>query len=187
MKEIFEGIEFEILQEYQNDFSKNEIQYDSRQIKEGDIFVALTGSSVDGHDYIQRAVENQRDEKFCNEKRCGDAQSQSHARHRQFAAASGKGARRQGEKFRTVPFGAHADAPHCSAAEITKTKAFPQSRKKAFFIGYYSLSSFLHVSATNLKLSSSKGESKPHSSISCVKGFVPPKLRNFIYLSKADL
>lgn len=58
MKEIFEGIEFEILQEYQNDFSKNEIQYDSRQIKEGDIFVALTGSSVDGHDYIQRAVEN---------------------------------------------------------------------------------------------------------------------------------
>ncbi len=35
----------------------NEMEYDSRKIKEGDIFVALEGAVVDGHNYIDTAIE----------------------------------------------------------------------------------------------------------------------------------
>lgn len=49
MRDIFKGLDFKVLQEYEYDFSKSEIHYNSKEIKEGDIFVALTGSSVDGH------------------------------------------------------------------------------------------------------------------------------------------
>ena len=34
------------------------IKIDSRKVKPGDIFVALPGATVDGHDYIDKAVEN---------------------------------------------------------------------------------------------------------------------------------
>jgi len=34
------------------------IQYDSRLIEQGHIFVALEGGNLDGHKYIQSAVEN---------------------------------------------------------------------------------------------------------------------------------
>ncbi|MGI6066991.1 MAG: Mur ligase domain-containing protein, partial [Bacillota bacterium] len=34
------------------------IQYDSRKIKPGDIFVCIKGLKSDGHDYIPQAVEN---------------------------------------------------------------------------------------------------------------------------------
>jgi len=36
----------------------NEIHFDSRNIKQNDIFVAQKGYSVDGHDFIKKAVEN---------------------------------------------------------------------------------------------------------------------------------
>lgn len=58
MKDIFKGLDFKVLQEYDYDFSKSEIHYNSKEIKEGDIFVALTGSSVDGHNYIDSAINN---------------------------------------------------------------------------------------------------------------------------------
>ena len=32
------------------------IEIDSRQIKEGNVFIAMRGSQVDGHDYIDKAV-----------------------------------------------------------------------------------------------------------------------------------
>ncbi|MGL5123030.1 MAG: UDP-N-acetylmuramoyl-L-alanyl-D-glutamate--2,6-diaminopimelate ligase [Fusobacteriaceae bacterium] len=34
------------------------IEYDSRLIEKGDIFVALTGKEFNGHDYIEKAIEN---------------------------------------------------------------------------------------------------------------------------------
>ena len=34
------------------------IKIDSRKIKPGDIFVALPGSTVDGHDFVSKAYEN---------------------------------------------------------------------------------------------------------------------------------
>ena len=38
------------------DVQINEIQFDSRAIKKGDVFVALKGTTVDGHEYIEKAV-----------------------------------------------------------------------------------------------------------------------------------
>lgn len=56
MKELFEGINYQVLNEGQNT-KFNDIHYDSRKIKEGDIFVALSGISVDGHNFIAKAIE----------------------------------------------------------------------------------------------------------------------------------
>lgn len=36
----------------------NDIQIDSRKIKKGDLFIALSGHTVDGHDFINKAIEN---------------------------------------------------------------------------------------------------------------------------------
>ncbi len=36
----------------------NAIDFDSRNIKKGDVFVAIDGSTVNGHDYIEKAVQN---------------------------------------------------------------------------------------------------------------------------------
>lgn len=56
MKELFEGISYQVLNEGQ-DTKFKDIHYDSRKIKEGDIFVALSGISVDGHNFIPKAIE----------------------------------------------------------------------------------------------------------------------------------
>jgi len=57
MKNILKGLEYKILME--TDFKKfTGIEYDSRKIKQGDIFAALEGAELDGHDYIDKAVEN---------------------------------------------------------------------------------------------------------------------------------
>jgi len=40
------------------DISINEISIDSRSVKPGDLFVAMTGGTLDGHNYIQKAVDN---------------------------------------------------------------------------------------------------------------------------------
>ena len=34
------------------------IKSDSRKVKEGDIFIALRGINSDGHDYIEKAINN---------------------------------------------------------------------------------------------------------------------------------
>ncbi|MBS9775834.1 MAG: UDP-N-acetylmuramoyl-L-alanyl-D-glutamate--2,6-diaminopimelate ligase [Fusobacterium sp.] len=59
INKILKDIKYEILKDVnlkENIFSG--IEYDSRKIKEGNIFVALEGANVDGHDYIDKAVEN---------------------------------------------------------------------------------------------------------------------------------
>ena len=57
MNEIFKDIEYEILKEGKK-FEIKGVEYDSRKIKEDFIFVAMTGNTVDGHNFIQKAIDN---------------------------------------------------------------------------------------------------------------------------------
>lgn len=57
IKRILNGINYEILQEIESDISAANMEYDSRKINKGDIFIALAGHTVDGHDFIEKAVE----------------------------------------------------------------------------------------------------------------------------------
>ena len=54
--DLLNGVNYEVLSGNQ-DMEINHIQYDSRKIKEGDLFVCLTGFEVDGHDYAFKAIE----------------------------------------------------------------------------------------------------------------------------------
>lgn len=56
MRDFLNGLEYEILQEGKEDINYSGMEYDSRKITEGDIFVALEGNVVDGHDFIEQAV-----------------------------------------------------------------------------------------------------------------------------------
>jgi UDP-N-acetylmuramoyl-L-alanyl-D-glutamate--2,6-diaminopimelate ligase len=57
--EIFlNGLNYEILQKSGDQENYNDMEYDSRKIKKGDIFIALEGAAVDGHDYIKNAYES---------------------------------------------------------------------------------------------------------------------------------
>ena len=55
MFEIFENIKYEVINKGK-DFVINDIHYDSRKIKENDVFCALIGAVTDGHNYIEKAV-----------------------------------------------------------------------------------------------------------------------------------
>ena len=57
MNEIFRDVEYEILKEGKK-FEIKGIEYDSRKIKEDFIFVAMAGNTVDGHDFIQKAIDS---------------------------------------------------------------------------------------------------------------------------------
>ena len=54
---IFSGIEFKVLKDVDLDRKYDGIEYDSRKIKNNFIFVALDGTNVDGHNFIDSAVE----------------------------------------------------------------------------------------------------------------------------------
>lgn len=54
---MFENVEYEILQKGK-DFVFNSIEYDSRKIQKGNIFVAMKGFSTDGNNYIDKAIKN---------------------------------------------------------------------------------------------------------------------------------
>ncbi|VWL85559.1 UDP-N-acetylmuramoyl-L-alanyl-D-glutamate--2,6-diaminopimelate ligase [Oceanivirga miroungae] len=54
---MFEGIEYTTLQFVAN-VEFNGIEYDSRKIKEGNIFIAMKGTNVDANDYISFAINN---------------------------------------------------------------------------------------------------------------------------------
>lgn len=54
---IFKGVEHRYLKKIDEDIDYLGLEYDSRKIEKDFIFVALEGSVVDGHDYIDKAVE----------------------------------------------------------------------------------------------------------------------------------
>lgn len=54
---IFSGIEYKILKDVNLERKYSGIEYDSRKIKENFIFIALDGANVDGHNFIDSAVE----------------------------------------------------------------------------------------------------------------------------------
>lgn len=56
MENLLKGLEYKILQKGRDE-NFTGIEYDSRKIKDGNIFVALEGAVVDGHDYIDKAIE----------------------------------------------------------------------------------------------------------------------------------
>ena len=54
--DLLKGVDYELL-EGTVEKEANHIQYDSRKVNEGDLFVCLTGFEVDGHDYANKAIE----------------------------------------------------------------------------------------------------------------------------------
>lgn len=54
--DLLKGVDYELL-EGTVEKEVNHIQYDSRKVNEGDLFVCLTGFEVDGHDYANKAIE----------------------------------------------------------------------------------------------------------------------------------
>ena len=54
--DLLNGVNYEVIKG-KVEREINNIQYDSREIKEGDLFVCLSGFEVDGHNYAQNAVE----------------------------------------------------------------------------------------------------------------------------------
>ncbi|WP_291653678.1 UDP-N-acetylmuramoyl-L-alanyl-D-glutamate--2,6-diaminopimelate ligase [Clostridium sp.] len=54
--DLLKGVNYELL-EGALEKEVNHIQYDSRKVNEGDLFVCLTGFEVDGHDYANKAIE----------------------------------------------------------------------------------------------------------------------------------
>ena len=58
IKEILNEIDYEVIQEVEKNILAQNMEYDSRKIKDGDIFIALEGHTVDGHKFINKAVEN---------------------------------------------------------------------------------------------------------------------------------
>jgi UDP-N-acetylmuramoyl-L-alanyl-D-glutamate--2,6-diaminopimelate ligase len=57
LRNIMENINFDIIQG-SIDLEINKIQYDSRKVKQGDVFFCIDGYNVDGHKYIQDAINN---------------------------------------------------------------------------------------------------------------------------------
>ncbi len=57
IKDLLKGIKYELLN-CDDEVKINKIQYDSRKIRSGDVFFAISGFSVDGHSFIPKAIEN---------------------------------------------------------------------------------------------------------------------------------
>ena len=57
MYKIFKDVNYKVLQEGEN-FKIKGIEYDSRKIEKDFVFVAMTGSTADGHDFIQKAIDS---------------------------------------------------------------------------------------------------------------------------------
>jgi UDP-N-acetylmuramoyl-L-alanyl-D-glutamate--2,6-diaminopimelate ligase len=57
LKEILKDCKYNVIQG-STDIDISEIAYDSRNVEEGNLFVALSGFIVDGHDYIDMAIES---------------------------------------------------------------------------------------------------------------------------------
>jgi len=57
LSELLEQIEYHVLQG-NPEIEINKLEYDSRKIAKGDVFVCITGFKTDGHLYIEKAVES---------------------------------------------------------------------------------------------------------------------------------
>lgn len=57
IEKYFSNLEYEVLQKGES-FEFNSIEYDSRKIQNGNIFVAIKGFSTDGNNYIDSAIKN---------------------------------------------------------------------------------------------------------------------------------
>ena len=57
IKDILSGVEYELIAGSLQT-PVNHIQFDSRKVTEGDVFVATSGTHVDGHDFIAKAIAN---------------------------------------------------------------------------------------------------------------------------------
>ncbi|MDU1053659.1 UDP-N-acetylmuramoyl-L-alanyl-D-glutamate--2,6-diaminopimelate ligase [Clostridium baratii] len=57
LAKLIEGLEYEVLKG-NLDVSINSINYDSRKVKDGDIFVCIKGFKSDGHNFINAAINN---------------------------------------------------------------------------------------------------------------------------------
>ena len=55
--DLLSGLNYEFLSG-KDDIDINNLQYDSRSVKDGDVFFAISGFSVDGHSFIEKAIEN---------------------------------------------------------------------------------------------------------------------------------
>ena len=56
LKEIIKGVEVKVVGS--SDVEVDNIQFDSRQVTRGTLFVAQRGTKVDGHAFIERTVED---------------------------------------------------------------------------------------------------------------------------------
>lgn len=57
LETILNGIDYEVMQG-EIDVEINKINYDSRKVKELDIFICIKGYATDGHKYIEKAIHN---------------------------------------------------------------------------------------------------------------------------------
>ena len=57
LAKLMEGLEYEVLKG-NLDVSINSINYDSRKVKDGDMFVCIKGFKSDGHNFIDAAINN---------------------------------------------------------------------------------------------------------------------------------
>ena len=57
LNKLLEGIDYTIING-STDIEISDICYDSRKVKVGSLFICLSGSNFDGHDYIDSAIEN---------------------------------------------------------------------------------------------------------------------------------
>ena len=57
LRELLKDVDYKLIQG-NLDIEVNDIAYDSRKVEKDTVFVALKGFRVDGHDYIDKAIEN---------------------------------------------------------------------------------------------------------------------------------
>jgi len=57
LKDVLDDIDTEFIKG-ETDIEISELRYDSREVEENNLFIAVSGFEADGHDYIEKAVEN---------------------------------------------------------------------------------------------------------------------------------
>lgn len=67
LKEILKGLKCEVKDEYDS-IEINKIEYDSRKVEKGDLFICIEGFNVDGHKYAKSAYEKGAVAVICSKK-----------------------------------------------------------------------------------------------------------------------